>query len=69
MTKEMKMIRKIEAISGKMAFIAQNAKPEDWEELFDLCETFEALECGLNEAVQELRFLEREIDRKENYED
>lgn len=67
MTREMKMIRNIEAIAGKMAIIAQNAKPEDWEELFDLCETFEALEYGLNEAVQELRFLEREIDREENY--
>lgn len=65
----MKMIRKIKAIAGKMAFIAQNAKPEEWEELFDLCETLETLEDGLREAVQDLRFLEREIDRKENYED
>lgn len=67
MTKEEKMIRKIEALAGKMAFIAKNAKPEDWEELFDLCETLETLEDGLKEAVEDLRFLEQEIDREENY--
>lgn len=67
MTKVNKTIKSIQAIAGKMAFIAQNAKPEDWEELFDLCETLETLEDGLREAVQELRFLEQEIDREENY--
>lgn len=67
LAKEEKMIRKIEALAGRMAVIAKNAKPKDWGELFDLCETFETLEYGLSEAVQELRFLEQETDREENY--
>lgn len=67
MTKVNKTIKSIQAIAGRIAFIAQNAKPEEWEELFDLCETFEALEDALKENVEDLRFLEQEIDREENY--
>lgn len=67
LTKEEMNLRKIEALAGRMAFIAKSAKPKDWGELFELCETLETLECGLREAVQELRFLEQETDREENY--
>lgn len=67
LTKEKRILRAIKSIAGKMAEIAERANPLDWGELFDLCETLETLEDGLKEAVEDLRFLEQEIDEEENY--